>query len=487
MGELYNPFPRLPKNIRQIGDRDDVVKLYVEDYVNTYLKRLFPTGGQDLRVGLLLGSSEQYEGVPYIFIDGALEMEDVTAAGEKVIFSEAAWKKAYQSIEETFPKRTVQGWFICGAPGCILSPLNYWKQHTQYFGGKNQLMYLNSGIDGEEAAYITSDDGFYRMKGYSIYYERNQMMQDYMILRKDVHRVETGGGDRVIRDFRHRMEGRKMEATSRRGTIKTLGMLCSVLSVAVLAGGVVMFNNYQKMREMETVLVSVLPSGVKGLENYIGKEEDDNLVVEQIKGNVYPTEASAEEAKTGQPGESSILNSGEAVEKTAIPGGETADVTQPGTGSAEPQAPSGPSENQGGAQASAQNPSSGQAQPESGSQDETTVGQIKPDLQNQAGGQSTAPPQGEAAQQEPQNSGAADGGQSESGGNSTAIKDYPVTNMKPGGTYVIGDGETLYGICFKLYSNLDYLDDICALNKLDDVNKIIAGQELILPDVTGLE
>jgi len=231
MGELYNPFPRLPKNIRQIGDRDDVVKLYVEDYVNTYLKRLYPTGGQDLRVGILLGSTETYEGVPYIFIDGALEMEDVTAAGEKVIFSEAAWKKAYQSIEETFPKRTVQGWFICGAPGCILSPLNYWKQHTQYFGGKNQLMYLNSGIDGEEAAYITSDDGFYRLKGYSVYYERNQMMQDYMILRKDVRRVETGGGDRVIRDFRQRMEGRKIEAASRRGTIKTLGMLCSVLSV----------------------------------------------------------------------------------------------------------------------------------------------------------------------------------------------------------------------------------------------------------------
>ena len=487
MGELYNPFPRLPKNIRQIGDRDDVVKLYVEDYVNTYLKRLFPTGGQDLRVGLLLGSSEQYEGVPYIFIDGALEMEDVTAAGEKVIFSEAAWKKAYQSIEETFPKRTVQGWFICGAPGCILSPLNYWKQHTQYFGGKNQLMYLNSGIDGEEAAYITSDDGFYRMKGYSIYYERNQMMQDYMILRKDVHRVETGGGDRVIRDFRHRMEGRKMEATSRRGTIKTLGMLCSVLSVAVLAGGVVMFNNYQKMREMETVLVSVLPSGVKGLENYIGKEDDDNLVVEQIKGNVYPTEASGEEAQTGQPGEGSILNSGEAVEKTAIPGGETADVTQPDTDSTKSKVPSVQPETEGGAQASAQNPSGGQAQPESGSQDETTVGQIKPDLQNQAGGQPPAAPQGEAVQPESQNSGSADGGQSESGGNSTAIKDYPVTNMKPGGTYVIGDGETLYGICFKLYSNLDYLDDICALNKLDDVNKIIAGQELILPDVTGLE
>ena len=55
MGELYNPYPKLPKNIRQVGERDQVVKLYIEDYVNTYLKRLYPTGGQDLRVGLLLG------------------------------------------------------------------------------------------------------------------------------------------------------------------------------------------------------------------------------------------------------------------------------------------------------------------------------------------------------------------------------------------------------------------------------------------------
>jgi len=506
MGELYNPFPRLPKNIRQIGDRDDVVKLYVEDYVNTYLKRLYPTGGQDLRVGILLGSTETYEGVPYIFIDGALEMEDVTAAGEKVIFSEAAWKKAYQSIEETFPKRTVQGWFICGAPGCILSPLNYWKQHTQYFGGKNQLMYLNSGIDGEEAAYITSDDGFYRLKGYSVYYERNQMMQDYMILRKDVRRVETGGGDRVIRDFRQRMEGRKIEAASRRGTIKTLGMLCSVLSVAVLAGGVVMFNNYQKMREMETVLVSVLPSGVKGLENYIGREDDDNLVVEQIKGKVYPTEKSAEEAKTGQ----SVLNSGESVEKTAIPGSETAGEMQPEseareTAGQEPASAQSRAQAEGQTQADGQNGAAdltgaqtdGQAQ--TGGQAQTdgqaqTGGQAQTDGQAQTGGQ--AKTDGQASGAKPENgggsassqsggTGSGESGQNGSGGNSTAIKDYPVTNMKPGKTYIIGDGETLYGICFKLYNNLNYLEDICALNNLDDVNKIIAGQELVLPALEG--
>mgnify|MGYP000706599963 FL=1 len=51
-----NCSPKLPKNIRQIGERDQVLKLYVEDYVNTYLKQLRPAKGADLRVGLLLGN-----------------------------------------------------------------------------------------------------------------------------------------------------------------------------------------------------------------------------------------------------------------------------------------------------------------------------------------------------------------------------------------------------------------------------------------------
>ncbi len=83
MGDLYNPFPKLPKNIRQIGERDQSVRLYLEDYVNTYLRRLYPKGGQDLRVGVLLGTSEEHDGTPYLFVDGALEMEEISQDKEK--------------------------------------------------------------------------------------------------------------------------------------------------------------------------------------------------------------------------------------------------------------------------------------------------------------------------------------------------------------------------------------------------------------------
>ena len=264
MGELYNPYPKLPKNIRQVGERDQVVKLYIEDYVNTYLKRLYPAGGQDLRVGLLLGEIRTEEGIPFLFIDGALEMEQVTREGEKVEFTEEAWKKAYQVMEQMFP---------------------------QYFSGKNQLMYLNSGLEGEEAIYTASEDGFYKLRGYSIYYERNQMMQDYMVSRKDARRVESGTRDMVIQDFRDRMEERKQSVGHARSAIGLLGGTCSVLTVLVLAGGLVMFGNYRKMKDMEAVIASVMPSDVKtgGLRSFAGQDEDGDLEVESVPGEVYPT------------------------------------------------------------------------------------------------------------------------------------------------------------------------------------------------------
>lgn len=422
MGELYNPFPKLPKNIRQIGDSDQVLRFYMEDYVNTYLKRLYPTGKQTMRVGLLLGSVEYYDGTPYVFVDGAMEMEDVETDGEKIMFSESSWKKAYQRIEDAFPKRTIQGWFLCGGPGSQLSPLNYWKQHSQYFAGKNQLMYLNHGLEGEEAIYITSEDGFYRLKGHCIYYERNQMMQDYMITRKDVRRVETGAHEKVVKDFRSRMTMKKEKATMQSRTASAMGMLCGVLSVAVLAGGVVLVNNYTKMQKMESVLTSVLPAGISSWTEYSDEESGDSaFIVEELPGKVYPTQPEGETAETV------VAETMESAEEMT----ESADQ-----------------------EVSTEDMSVGADVQESSQQAETSqnlVGMGKEDGEGDAPEEKSVPVDYEAAK----------------------ANGYKI--------YVIGEGETLYGICIENYGNLNHLAEVCRLNDLADVDKIFAGQKLILP------
>lgn len=413
MGELYNPYPKLPKNIRQIGERDQIVKLYVEDYVNTYLRRLYPTGGNDLRCGLLLGSEEEDQGMPYIFIDGALEMEGVTGEGEQVEFTELSWKRAYQNMEEMFPKRSIQGWFLCGVPGCQLSPLNYWKQHSRYFPGKNMIMYLNSGLEGEEALYIASEDGFYKLRGYSIYYERNQMMQDYMISRKDIRRVDADASDVVIRDFRRKMEEKKEEAQSRKSTVSVLGGICGALSVAVLASGIVMFNNYQKMKEMESVIASALPAGTNLWQDY--QLGDDTELIFETGSTVQP-ETMAPEIVTPEP---------ETAAAASVPETQEATTEMPMT------AP-----------------------------EESTEAAADQPVQTEAVEPRTEIPTLEEAETQ-----MAEVGKAAAASN----------------TYIVGEGETLYGICFKIYHDLSQVDRICELNGLDDVNKIKAGQKLLLP------
>lgn len=468
MGDLYNPFPKLPKNVRQIGDPDQVVRLYVEDYVNTYLKRLYPSGRQTMRVGVLLGSVEQYDGTPYIFIDGAMELEDVETEGEKILFSESSWKKLYSAMETAFPKRTVQGWFLCGGPSSQLSPLNYWKQHSQYFAGKNQLMYLNHGLEGEEAVYVTSEDGFYRLKGHYIYYERNQMMQDYMISRKDVRRVESGSHEKVIKDFRQRMTARKEQAGARQRTAGVLGMACGILSVAVLAGGVVLMNNYQKMRQMEGVLASVLPVGVSDWQEYQEElEEAPDFIIEERPGNVYPTSGTADGGQTangqtdgGQAAGSQTVD-GQAAGGQAVGGQAETGQDNLGTGA----------ETGTGTEAGAETGTTPSPETMS-SEDAFSSGQVsQAPLDNLVG-------MGKESEPEKQEEVLGEGDAKE---NVLPPVDYDAAEANGYRIYEIGEGETLYGICWKEYGDLSRLEEICRLNALEDVDHILAGQRLILP------
>lgn len=434
MGELYNPYPKLPKNIRQIGERDQIMKLYVEDYVNTYLKRLFPSGGQDLRAGLLLGEMRTEDGTPYLFVDGAMEMEQVTESGEKVAFTESAWEKAYQTMEQRFPRRSVLGWFLCGAPGCLLSPLNYWKQHNQYFSAKYQLMYLNCGLEGDEAIYTASEDGFYKLRGYCIYYERNQMMQDYMVSRSEARRVESGVRDEVIRDFRQKMEGKREQARRQRSAASVLGTACGVLTVAVLASGVVMFNNYHKMKAMESVIASALPEGTAGLwSDYLSGGRygaEDEVNIEEIPGEVYPTQAEI--------------------------------VIQPENQSAEPDS-----------QVSGQAAPAGQASSSAGGTSFSEGGNAESSAWNNTGSST-----GNSTGSSTRNSAGNSTGGAGTGGNSDA---EPVQVPADAVTHIVQEGETLYGICMERYHSLSYLPEICQWNRLEDENRISIGQQLYLP------
>ena len=197
---------------------------------------------------------------------------------------------------------------------------------------------------------------------------------------------------------------------------------------------------------MESVIASAIPerveSALMGKDNAAGKDKpESHVVVEEAEGGVYPTTA--------------------AVTK------ETMSETQPG------------GQNGGDDQAagSGQNGGNNQAGGSGGQENAQTPGGNKGASQeNSSDGQSSAGNTASGQTGDGQKSGSDTGSKpAENGGASQAAA---------GGTqrvHVVQDGETLYGICISEYHDVNKLKEICELNGLEDENKIVSGQQLLLP------
>ena len=89
----------LPKNVRQIGDPEDRRKIYIEDYVITYLRRLAGEETLNSRVAILLGHTEQMDGLPYLFIRGAVGLKKLEYTENGIPFTDEIWAEVYGAMK----------------------------------------------------------------------------------------------------------------------------------------------------------------------------------------------------------------------------------------------------------------------------------------------------------------------------------------------------------------------------------------------------
>lgn len=104
---------RVPKNIRQIGGREERVKTYLEDYVSTYLRKLQEEREENGAVGVLAGRWETEEGPHCVFINGAAEMRGAETGGGRLRVTEDAWNSVYESLGTYFSGQDLCGIFLC--------------------------------------------------------------------------------------------------------------------------------------------------------------------------------------------------------------------------------------------------------------------------------------------------------------------------------------------------------------------------------------
>lgn len=116
----------LPRNIRQIGLTAGNIRIYIEDYVYTFLTRLARNetgpGNEQGCVAVFTGDTKWNNGITYLFIRGALMVEDMEAAADHIAFLRKKYGQRFRKTRQNiFQDRKLQAGFF-RAPRCI------WKQ-----------------------------------------------------------------------------------------------------------------------------------------------------------------------------------------------------------------------------------------------------------------------------------------------------------------------------------------------------------------------
>ena len=211
-----------------------------------------------------------------------------------------------------------------------------------------------------------------------------------------------------------------------------------------------MFNNYQKMRDMEAVIASALPEGT--LDGWsdaltVGRGDGEQYIegeveVERVPGGVYPEETgeivieTAEEFQTGadfSAAESEPAGASPSREINGTLGTEAATL----------------------------------AAKEQMDVREETAARIEAAARTETAGA------GQTAGAEPQES--------------ASQPAKPVQIPSDAVLHVVENGETLYSICMENYHSMKQIEDICQWNGLEDENRLSIGQEIYIPATEASE
>ena len=199
---------KFPKNVRQIGNVSDTPKIYVEDYVDTFLNQICDKADNKQVGAFLVGKKEETEGQECIYIFGAICME--ISEDENETISQENFEKAKQEKQEYFEEGTLIGWMLCRPGVRMLIDGKIFKAHEKYFSEKNTVFILKDNAEMEEQYYCYKYKELMQIGGHYVYYEKNAAMQSYMITARKKIGVTPSEvvEDKAAKDFRNLVKER---------------------------------------------------------------------------------------------------------------------------------------------------------------------------------------------------------------------------------------------------------------------------------------
>lgn len=447
---------RPPKNVRQIGFFTGDFRIYLEDYVHTFTHWLAEQDHTKRCVAVFVGEFAKSEHAREVYAYGTVVAEEA-CEDAKIEMTPQVWTKIYETIKQYFPDGEIVGWF-CGGTGFTEEEKEeIWRIHLDHFAGADRILMLYDFLDREEEFYRYEEDGMVRQNGYYIYYEKNTEMQNYMIDQKQGKGTEENVNDRAVREVRARRnasndteqeENRQTEQSNKAPEnaggrfLYSIGIVMSAVAIVAAAS---MLYSQERLKGFEQTLNKLIGNA--------GEEQDAQEASAQVSGS-GENRGGASSGSNSMDWEIPGQNSGTPEkENTPVPTPEdTVRSDDPLT-----DLETTPTIDEG-APSATQTPSGDGKQEEEPEKDNE-----EGEKDNERTPETTDEKTGESVQT------------AEIGGPGPTID---TSNLQ---FYVVQPGDTLVGICMKLYGNLDNLEYIKGLNQINNENLIYADQELVVP------
>lgn len=519
----------LPKDIKQMGNPDIGDRIYIEDQVYQILHPYHSV--QEKRAYVLLGKFENYAGKQCVFIEATICLEEMEYDGVVPLWSDQTWAYIYKQLKREYDSMVIVGWALDIKGQLPNMTMRLEKMHQSNFGGSHQVLFLMDSLEKEEAFYGNRNGQLYRREGFYVYYEKDAVLQQRQnkrseaipekesvlreciewngaekeenelssqVYEEDAHAWSLGIGDvgeevhsaetidmsnyqgetldngyrgnglnrgvyrqnnatrgsyrESLRSSQGVMNGRTVDSEERRLIPSYASTL--LLAAVVCALGVTAHLNNEKMKSMEETLARMnLTQVVEEETEYEG--DAAQVSVETVAGNVSKQEVSTETT--------SDAASSAAVEDGAV-GADTAGV-QSGAVTTDETTVDEVSDSAATAEVAV-------AQDSTASTDGTTATDVST-------AESASADASESEVAEVQSASVEETATAEASVVSSMTEAQTYLNQ---GYYIVQKGDSLVGICKRIYQTTAMMDKLCEVNEIEDENAIYAGQKLILPN-----
>lgn len=500
----------MPKNIRQVGEIDALHKIYVEDYVITFVKGLGneivnyaakhqsrenDNSGKreedDFKIAVLLGKKSVNENDVETFING-LVLVDGFLMNTDESFTSEIWSKVYEGIKNYYEDEEIVGWLYVGYGNDMVSNSKFIKIHSNNFTGKNLLFMVYDISAKEEEFYDYIDNHFLKRKGFYIYYQKNETMHNYMLAINGESHETPDKDEQVVKDIRNILNKHQKNHDIKKIAhyIYTAGMAAAALAIVV--GTTVIYNNINRGDKVPGVEEIVDAGNMFGAEAEITQMPDiaavqnatampDIATISDAAGILAETSANDVAGTSGVDSQDDVSVTSNADSQDGISDtsdivsqngeSDTSDVVSQNDASDTSDIAS-QNDRADTSDIVSQNDESDTSD-EAGQDDAIDTSEVTG--QNETIGTNDMVSQADASDTSNKDS-KDDNADSKNDAKSAAVSAAGYS------FYIVKEGDNLGKIAENIYKSVKYADKIKELNNLEDADKIMIGQRLWLPD-----